>query len=207
MDRYLRQAADKLAAIDNTGTFYEDSVLKLFALFRQHLEANNLESRYKITKFYCDWSLHVLLDRGIAQDILHEISDIISDKNETNYNDRINDVLSLRRLRTEIMEILDTIGAKSKLFNSHSGWKALLKVLLKSLIEKPLERRGTITSALFASRLTLCVPELTKLDQDYIIDSQISENTVFWEVLVSPKGFILRGPLALTELLEDFDAN
>lgn len=205
MDKYLRQAAEKLATIDSTGSFHEDTVPTLLVLFRQHLEANNLKSRYRITNFYCNWSLHVSLDKGIVQDILQEISDIISDENETNYNDRINEILSMRRLRMELVEILDGIGAKSKLFNSHTGWRAFLKVLLRSLIDKPIERRGTSTLAKFAGKLTLNVPDLTQLEQDYITNNQISSNAVFWQVLVLPMDYTLIGPLVLTEHPEDFD--
>ena len=157
--------------------------------------------------FYCNWSLHVRLDKGIVQDIMQEISDIISDEREVDYNDRINRVLSLCQLRREINEILDTIGVKSKLFNSLSGWKTLLKVFLRSLIEKPLVLRRTLTSARIASSLTFRVPDLTNLDQDFITDNQISEQTVFWQVLVLPTGYLLTGPLVLIEFPEDFDTN
>ena len=52
----------------------------------------------------------------------------------------------------------------------------------------------------------LSVPDLSKLDQDFIADSQVSQNTGFWEVLVLPEGWTLTGPLVLTERPEEFNA-
>jgi hypothetical protein len=152
----------------------------------------------------------VSLDRGVVQEVLQEISAIISDEKEpilSDRNDRINEALSLGRLRAELIEILGTINADSKLFSSHRGWKAFLGVLLKSLMEKPLERTMPPTSARFAEKLTLRVPNLSNLDQDFVSDNQISEHTVFWEVLVLPTPHTIEGPLVLTEFPEDFDGD
>jgi hypothetical protein len=174
-------------------------------LIRQHLEANHLKDRYKITTLYCDWCLHPELDRSRAlKDFFREIDDAISDGKEALLNDRINDAISLKQLRFELIEIVNPAGADSKLFSSHLGWMAFLGVLLNLLLEKPIIRTKIPTEKRLAGEFVLEKPDRSNLDKNYLAETTISQGAIFWKILVLPIGYMLTGPLALTENLDDF---
>lgn len=205
---YLREAACRLAAVDRTGELHEDTIPVVFVLLREHLEVNGLKPQYRVTNLYCNWCLHVRLDRDAgAESVLDELSRILSDDTDPNYNDRICEALSLRQLRQELVHILGTIDVKSGLLSTILGWRALLRVLLRSLVDKPLEQRGCSAYTRWAARLELKVPDLSELDRDYITANQIGRNTVFWQLLVMPRSYTLTGPLVLTERPGDFGAD
>lgn len=208
VDKYLTEAARKLAAIESTGSFHEDTILALMALFRQHIEANNLMAEFRITHFYCNWSLHDQLDRGIVQDILQELSEIVSDLHGTDYNDRVNETLGLTNFRSEVRNMLDTAGIQSSLFNIYRGWIAFSQVLVKSLVGKPLVRKNRVyTTPRVVNTLSLKVSEISKLHPDYVERAGIRENTVFWEAFVLPERVTITGPLVVTASSEVIKAS
>src|ERR1700720_1442427 len=105
MDKYLKQLAAKLEKIENRNHLDDDGVVRLMSLFRQHLELNNLKQRFPVLQFYCNWTLHDRLDQQ-SKLLLSQIPQIIQDPNELNPNDRINEAISLQRLRSEILKVL-----------------------------------------------------------------------------------------------------
>src|SRR5258708_23581290 len=105
MDRYLQPIDEKLTMIERDKSLHEDTIIALISLFRQDLEANKLQKKYKTIIFYANWSLHVSLDRS-AQDILQQIYAVLFDGHETHYNDRLNEVLGLHLFRREIIDLL-----------------------------------------------------------------------------------------------------
>jgi len=200
MDRFVKQVTDKLATIDGEGAFHEDTVVSLFALIRQHLEANHLKSQYKVTAFYCDWCLHFMLDRSpVLEYFFRQIDDAISDDKETLINDRINEIISLKQLRYELIQIIGPAGANSNLFGSRGGWKAFIQVFLKSLVDKPIVRNKPPTAKRLAGHFMLEIPDVSNLDKDYITQNAIPLGAVFWKVLVLPIGYTLTGPLVNIE--------
>jgi hypothetical protein len=205
MDRFISQVNAKLQTIDREGAFHKDTVISLVTLIRQHLEANQLRSQYKVTVFYCDWCLHAMLDRSpVLVEFFQQIDDAIVDGKEALLNDRINDIISLKQLRNEILQILAPTGTASYLFSSYAGWKAFIRVFLNLLIEKPIIRNRQTNGKRFAGRFMLEVPELSNVDQAYLEEFAIHPDTVFWKILVLPIGYFLTGPLANTEHSENF---
>jgi hypothetical protein len=208
MDRFINQVAAKLKAIDRSGAFHEDTVLALFALIRQHLEASALKTRYKTTAFYCDWCLHVNLDRSsTVREFLQQINDVISNDSELSLNDKINETISISRLRNELIQIADSAGVNSSVFSSRAGWKAFVQVLLTSLIDKPIvqTKQQRATSKRFAAQFVLEIPDLSDVDKEYLNEFAISQGAVFWKISVRPIGYDLTGPLVITESPESFE--
>jgi hypothetical protein len=208
MDRFINQVAVKLKAINRAGAFHEDTALALFALIRQHLEASALKTRYKTTAFYCDWCLHVKLDRSQSvKEFLQQIDDVISDDKEPSLNDKINEIISIQRLRNELVQIADSAGVNSNAFSSRAGWKAFLQVLLTSLIDKPIVRaKGKqATAKRLAAQFVLEIPDLSDVDKEYLDEFAISQGAVFWKIRVLPIGYDLTGPLVVTESPESFE--
>jgi len=204
MNKYLSDIQRKLAKIAVSGFLPEDTVRVLLDLFRQHLEANGLQLQYRILMFYCNWSLHVRLDKGIVQDILDDISTVLADPSEKAPNDRINEILSLARLRSEIRQVLNSAGIKSVLFDSHQDWKAFLDLLTPALLDKPLVRTRSTSLVVYAVKVDLYEPDLSRLDPEYISACSLREGAVFWRVFAAPKDVTVTGPLVLPERPEEF---
>jgi hypothetical protein len=205
VDRFIKQVTIKLKAIDRDGAFHEDTVVSLFALIRQHLEANHLKDQYKVTAFYCDWCLHTMLDRSPALvEFFQRIDDAIADGKEVFLTDRINDIISLKQLRNELIQIVAPVVADSRLLNSHAGWNAFIRVFLNSLIEKPIVRIRQTSAKRFARQFMLEVPDLSNVDREYLDATAIHQGAVFWKIQVLPTGYFLTGPLANTEGPQNF---
>jgi hypothetical protein len=102
---------------------------------------------------------------------------------------------------------VDSAGVKSNAFSSRSGWKAFLRVLLTSLVDKPIVRikRKQVTSMRFAAQFLLVIPDLSNVDKEYLDEFAISDGTVFWKIMVLPIGYDLTGPLVITEGPESFE--
>jgi hypothetical protein len=208
MNRFINQVAVKLKAINHACAFHEDTVLALFALIRQHLEASALMTTYKTTVFYCDWCLHPKLDRSSTiKEFLQQIDDVISDDKELSLNDKINEIISIQRLRNELVQIAESAGVNSNVFNSHAGWIAFLQVLLYWLKDKPIVRKQgkQATAKRFAAQFVLETPDLSPVDKGYLDEFAIYQGAVFWKIMVLPIGYDLTGPLVITEGPESFE--
>ena len=81
MNIYIRKIIDRLNAIESTGTVSEDQAIAILVFLRQHLEEAGLKERHGTTKFYCDWTLHVSLDRSkSAESTLNNIFRFLDDE-------------------------------------------------------------------------------------------------------------------------------
>jgi len=204
MNKYLSEIQDRLKTVDSTGMLHRDTVRVLFDLFRQHIEENRLQHKYRVLMFYCNWSLHVSLDKGIVQDILDDISAVLADPNEKLHCDRISVILSVARLRAEIRHLLNNAGFTSIMFDSHPDWEKFLSFMSPALLNKPLVRTRPTSLTIYADKLDLHVPDLSLLDPKYVAACSVRDGAVFWRVFAMPKGVTISGPLSLTERPEDF---
>jgi hypothetical protein len=203
MDKYLQHVAEKIAVIAGRGYFDEDSTLSLVTWHRQYLEANKLKKRYKVTMFYCNWALHPQLDKDPVPDTLKRLTQTMF--NHGAYaNDEINEILSLRILRKEILHVLSANRVDPMFFESYIGWKGFISSFLALLLSKPLQWTGTSSQVRYAASLTLAKADLTTLGQDYVTQYGITKDTIFWKAWVEPKGVKVMGPLVLTEQPQDF---
>ena len=202
MDKYLSQIHQRLGEVDASGVLHQDTVQTILSLFRQHLEANKQKKQYPSLMFYCNWSLHVSLDKGIVQDILDKISAVFVDPHEKDPVATISEILSLRSLRSEIKTILGDAGIRPGLFDTYAGWKAFLGQMVKALLEKPLKRKRNSSIAICAETLELyvCPPGVSLAYRS----PSVTEDTVFWRVWAMPKGVTITGPFQITERPEAF---
>ena len=137
-------------------------------------------------------------------EFFQQIDDAISDGKEMLLNDRINDIISLKQLRDELMQIVGPAGLDSRLFGSRAGWKAFIQVFLKSLIDKPIIRTKLPSAKRLAGQFMLEMPDFSDVDKDYLAENAIHQGAVFWKILILPIGYMLTGPLANTEGPDDF---
>jgi hypothetical protein len=216
MNRYIKEITSKLQEIERTHAFHKDTVLAILALVRQHLEANRLQSTYKVTNFFCNWCLHTSLDRDpMVEDIFQQIDDLLCDSKKASPNDKINEFIALQQLRAELLQIVGS-NSGSCILNTWAGWKAFAQTLQKSLLDKPLLRKGKPAVNRRVAQLILVIPDISDMPKDYVDQYSIFPNTPFWEIRVLPKHsplpssydltktYTITGPLMIPERREDF---
>lgn len=203
MDRYARGIQECLSVVEQTGLLQRQTVMTILVQFRQYLEANNLQQRYSILMFYCNWSLHVSLDRGVVQDMLDKISNVVIDTADRNPVKTISEILSLRSLRLEMKEILRNEQVPVDLFESYKDWKSFVQLMVAGLLGKPLKRQRKPTTPIYAQALELRMHDHSNLAPDDPART-IADGTILWHILLMPKAATLIGPLQLTESPKEF---
>jgi hypothetical protein len=203
MNIYIFKLIDRLVEIEATGTVTEDQAISILVFLRQHIELAGLQQKYAVTRFYCDWTLHVVLDRKPAEKVLDEIFRILDDES-LNINDRVCEILAMKSLRQEINEIIRDEGIITKAFNSRTIWTRFVSRLLGLVLEKPL-RRNKPSESSHVSELTLVAPDVKELDGDYVRNLKLKDGAVFWSIRRLPEDRIYKGPLVFTEFAPDFE--
>jgi hypothetical protein len=207
MDRTLEKINGLLIEIKKQDSFHRDTALRLVSLFREYIEASKLERNYKTAMFYGNWNVHSMLDRDPVPATLNNIHKIAFESGKVDYNDKINEELSLHLLRRDYLAILAKHNIAPVIFDSFSGWGKFLSVFLESLLEKPLKLKKPGKSGSYISELVLRTtpPEMySRLDQQYITQSGIRPSSIFWAAKVMPKDVTVIGQLMLIENLKDF---
>jgi hypothetical protein len=203
MNIYTNKIIGRLVEIQATGMVSEDQAIAILVFLRQHLEQEGLKN-YGITKFYCDWVLHVSLERGLVRNILDDIFKAL-DVERRYTNDRVCEILKMKNLRSEINEILRNEGIVTKVFDSKTIWTLFVRKLLGVVLEKPLKRNDLKPSASsHVSELVLFAPHLEPPEQDYVRQYNLKGGEVFWRIKRLPEDEIYEGPLMLTEFPTDF---
>ncbi len=161
---------------------HKDWVQVVMSQFRQHVEALNIKDNYRVLIFYCNWNLHSELDKGIVQDFLKSISDVICDEKSGNPADRISEILSMTQLRKEIIDILGKGGIEAVIFEIDSNWKSFTELMFPFLLNKPLRRKRTINTPHWVESLEL----------------YDNAGKLFWRIQVMPENKEFVGPVLRT---------
>ncbi|MBX4200148.1 hypothetical protein KW790_01690 [Candidatus Parcubacteria bacterium] len=179
IDQRLRVLAEQPTAV-----IHKDWVQVVMSTLRQHLEALGQQRRYPILMFYCNWCQHKDLHRGIVQDLLEKITEIIVDDTTGHPADRISEILSLTTFRSDIRDILKKgLGVQAGLFEDYDNWRKFTELLFPFILEKPLKRKRKAKTHHWVELLEL-------------FDNG---GHVFWRIRVEPGGSNFIGPLLRTE--------
>ncbi len=108
------------------------------------MEIDGNQSKYSVTNLYCNWILHKELDRGKnPSEIIEEIA--YSFQKFSSKNDlikKINNAISLKKLVTELKEILWTnVSDKVKVsrMDYEDYWIKFIQILLSQLLFRPIK--------------------------------------------------------------------
>jgi hypothetical protein len=145
----LDQIIERLTALSlsEVNEVSKDWVFVVMALFRQHLEQTAQGKQYKILMFYCNWLLHVELDKGIVQDMLIEMSVVIDDPTKGHPSDRISEIISLSKLRSEIILLLkNDANINCGMFDIYSNWIAFSELFFPFILNKPLVKKPSTST-------------------------------------------------------------
>jgi hypothetical protein len=178
IDRRLKDIAGNQQVVIN-----KDWIHVIMSQFRQHLESCSKQTKHRILMFYCNWNLHIDLDRGIVQDILENISKVISDDTTGHPADRVSEILSLSKLRIEIKDVLQERNVKSGVFEDYENWKAFTELMFPFLLDKPLKRKRKPQTHHWVESLEL----------------YDNGGNVFWRIQTEPGNGQFIGPLLRTD--------
>lgn len=180
LDEVIRRLKD--LSESPTAVINKDWVQVVMSQFRQHVEAQGAEGNYRVLMFYCNWNLHTKLDRGIVQDFLKDISDVICNEQSGHPADRISEILSMTKLRNEIRNILGKEGIEAGIFEIDSNWKSFTELMFPFLLNKPLHRKRSITT------------------HHWVESLELYDNTgkLFWRIKVMPGNSEFIGPILRT---------
>lgn len=211
MDMFLEHVAEHLRILDTMRQCTSNDALVMMVWLRQHLENNNLKKEYPVTNFYCDWCLHVRLNRAQAEAVLRKIVAAIYLPGEP--NDNINEALSLQILRNELITILRGAALSELICSSHSRWLSFVFAIVENVLDKPLTWSDTQKSPARIVKVELHRLGLqahSALDSEFTSTFGITPHTIFWHIdlLKDPESpqrmskastFSVVGPLVLPE--------
>jgi hypothetical protein len=107
----------------------ESEVSHLMALFRKRLEHMPREDRgnYPVLKFFCNWVLHITLDRSLeGMAILKRINDILFEC-AADHTDlvraKVTEAISFRHLRREMRTLLGYLQTEPVIVDDQAQWE------------------------------------------------------------------------------------
>lgn len=119
----------------------ECEVVYLLIEIRKIMEHDN-ESRYKLLRFFCDWTVHTKKDRqmeGIIG-IVKKIDELVSsvDKITTEQNEQILKFFEMKELRDEFSQFLLNHSLSNILCTVDNNWSTFVDILTQVLSNQPI---------------------------------------------------------------------
>lgn len=123
----------------------EARVVYLLAQCRKLLEHDKaLKNRLPTLDFYCNWALHVQLERSAAQAFLNEVNPILT--LNANFNkeqhDAVDSRLTLNAFRSELQSLLACVSADLSICDDASRWTGFLRVYSRVVQDSELAFKG-----------------------------------------------------------------
>jgi hypothetical protein len=181
----------------------EDTVLAVFAEFRQHFEVTPADDAM-VVRHYANWMLHSGLCGSGAATLLDETTSLLKPSEVTDPNERIIEILRFKELRRAIRSLLADHPAVAT-FDSFSAWHNFLSVVLKFVVGKPLTRQKKFVGVgdhvdsltLLATNPELEDPQLVKL-------LRLKPGQYAWRAHIMPRHCYAVGVLGFAERREAF---
>lgn len=140
---------NKISRELSKGIDTEPKVLYLLAEIRKYLEMCNKKEKkdYRDLSFYCNWVLHVEMDRTPAKEILDRFESEILDSNNLDEIGKIikkqeKDFYSFVNLKKELERFLERNNLPDELVKNSNKWIKFKKFLVEILIDCPLVNKG-----------------------------------------------------------------
>ncbi len=140
---------EKIAKELDNGINTEPKVLYLLAEIRKYIDrcSEREKRRYPNLYFYCNWVLHITMDRTPAKRILNRFESVISGTKDLKEISRIiieqeKDFYSFISLKKELQTFFERNSLPTTLLNNGSRWFKFKKLLVEILIDCPLVNEG-----------------------------------------------------------------
>ena len=139
----------KLSQELNSGIDTEPKVLYLLAEIRKYIDrcSESERNKYPNLYLYCNWVLHIKMDRTPAKRILNRFESVVSDTKDLKEISKIiieqeKDFYSFVSLKEELKTFFERSGLPTTFINSSGRWFKFKKLLVEILIDCPLVNEG-----------------------------------------------------------------
>lgn len=141
----MDEKVKKLIDILSQSHIEEAHVQHIFTLARKLIEKTSVgeSNKYKLLKFYCDWTMHVEIDRSKeGAQVLARINEIIvlhmKLNDNSSFSDDITKALSLDQVREELNNLINNNGGSPEIFNKYN-WAKIIPILAEILSQSSLK--------------------------------------------------------------------
>ena len=160
----------------------ESEASHLLTLVRKTIEHMDYKekAKYPILRFYCDWALHIKIDRSPAGlEIIKKLNSTIVKYKNVPDNDliieKISKVISLQKLRSETKKLFKSAELPLNFVTDNQKWGQFLDLLVEILLDCKvvLPKRSKKTKELYKSLISRPIKKgvyvvgfkLTKIDK------------------------------------------
>ena len=176
-------------------------------LTRQILEMYGLKNDYKVLNFYCNWTLHNKLTKSnFGFHILEQIAKAFKDHDtkKINIKERVSEIVSLKKLREDFIELYQKYSLPITIFISFTNWKEFCGALLHHILNKPIEfpKNMLKKTKSVKKRVENEVPSPDMTPINFCIIKNL-KNKPMWKVKTK-KGVFIIGFFDIVEEKEDF---
>lgn len=133
----------------SNGIDTEPKVLYLLAEIRKYIDrcSKKEKNKYPNLYFYCNWVLHIKMDRTPAKTILNRFESLFSStKNQKEmsniFKKQEKDFYSFVDLKKELLDFFKVNDLPTKLLENSNRWFKLKKLIVKILMDCPLVNEG-----------------------------------------------------------------
>jgi hypothetical protein len=146
----MREAIlEKITKELHSGIDTEPKALYLLAEIRKYIDRGNEREKrnYPNLYFYCNWVLHIRMDRTPAKRILNRFESVISDTQDLKEISKIiieqeKDFYSFVSLKEELQTFFEENSLPTTLLSNSGRWFKFKKLLVETLIDCPLVNEG-----------------------------------------------------------------
>jgi hypothetical protein len=134
----------------NGGINNESDVVYLLVQCRKLLEHDPaLKNTSPTLEFYCNWGLHVELDRASTRAFLAKVDPILTINSNCNQqqHEELNSLLTLEAFRLELRSLLSGFGADVSTCDDPHRWNAFLRAYSEVVRDARLTLKGTAAPA------------------------------------------------------------
>lgn len=144
---------EKITQELSNGIDTEPKALYLLAEIRKYIDEYGKAEKDKFHNlyFYCNWVLHIKMDRTPAKKILNRFDSIFSSTNNMKKMSNIfikqeSDFYSFVDLRKELLDFLKIYDLPTELIKNSNKWFKFKNLLVKILMDCPLVNKGAKVS-------------------------------------------------------------
>lgn len=158
-----------------TGDISPSTTHRLMALLRELLEQQGINRQYPLVTMFCDWSLHIRLDRSPAGAKLLDLLDATwaNSRQVDQQIDALVDQLKPHLLRSQMIDILEGVLIDPTVVRTDELFGKIVRCLITDLVEKPIARKAKDEQKRVAERLALGYRFIAERIQFQEIDQMI----------------------------------
>ncbi|MCK4828517.1 hypothetical protein KA005_72975, partial [bacterium] len=121
--------------------FSDSNAVHLMVIVRELLESGNKKETFSTLNLYCNWTVHpeITGSRSGYRTLSRIATALQQDLNPVDLADAVSQELSLLKLRKELIELLNELGASTILFDSIAGWEIFGGHFFKAILGKRLQ--------------------------------------------------------------------